>query len=55
MSFLGRKLTGHFQGEVVTDQREVEVPGTRVPGRLGETSNEVELDQDVRQANRATK
>ena len=32
MSFLGRKLTGHFQGEVVTDQREVEVPGTRVPG-----------------------
>ena len=33
MSFLGRKLTGHFQGEVVTDQREVEVPGTRVPGR----------------------
>ena len=35
MSFLGRKLTGHFQGEVVTDQREVEVPGTRVPGRAG--------------------
>ena len=34
MSFLGRKLIGHFQGEVVTDQREVEVPGTRVPGRL---------------------
>ena len=33
MSFLGRKLTGHFQGEVVTDQREVEVRGTRVPGR----------------------
>ena len=33
MSFLGRKLTGHFQGVVVTDQREVEVPGTRVPGR----------------------
>ena len=33
MSFLGRKLTGHFQGEVVTDQRDVEVPGTRVPGR----------------------
>ena len=26
MSFLGRKLTDHFQGEVVTDQREVEVP-----------------------------
>ena len=53
MSFLGRKLTGHFQDEVVTDQREVEVRGTRVPGRLGETSNEVELDQDVRQADRA--
>ena len=33
MSFLGRKPTGHVQGEVVTDQREVEVPGTRVPGR----------------------
>ena len=33
MSFLGRKLTGHFQGEVVTDQREVEVRGSRVPGR----------------------
>jgi hypothetical protein len=33
MSFLGRKLTGHFQGEVVTDQREVELRGTRVPGR----------------------
>ena len=32
MSFLGRKLTGHFQGEVVTDQREVEVSGTRAPG-----------------------
>ena len=53
MSFLGRKLTGHFQGEVVTNQREVEVPGTRVPGRLGETSDGVELDQDVRQADRA--
>jgi hypothetical protein len=33
MSFLGRKLTGRFQGEVVTDQREVELRGTRVPGR----------------------
>ena len=33
MSFLGRELTGHFQGEVVTDQREVEVPRTRVSGR----------------------
>ena len=53
MSFLGRKLTGHFQGEVVTDPREVEVPGSRIPGRLGETSDEVELDQDVRQTDRA--
>ena len=26
-------LTGHFQGEVVTDQREMELRGTRVPGR----------------------
>jgi hypothetical protein len=25
MSFLGRKLTGRFQGEVVSDQREVSV------------------------------
>ena len=33
MSFLGRKLTGHFQGELVTDQREVEVRSSRVPGR----------------------
>ena len=33
MSFLGRKLTGHFQGEVVIDQREMELRGTRVPGR----------------------
>jgi hypothetical protein len=33
MSFLGRKLNDHFQGEVVTDQREAEVPGTRGSGR----------------------
>ena len=33
MSFLGRKLSGRFQGEVVSDQREVELRGTRVPGR----------------------
>jgi len=33
MSFLGRKLTGRFQGEVVSDQREVEIRGSRVPGR----------------------
>jgi hypothetical protein len=33
MSFLGRKLTGHFLGEVVTDQMDVEILGKRVPGR----------------------
>jgi len=33
MSFLGRKLTGHFLGEVVTDQLVVDVLGKRVPGR----------------------
>lgn len=33
MTFLGRKLTGCFQGEVVTDQHEVELVGKRIPGR----------------------
>jgi hypothetical protein len=33
MSFLGRKLTGHFLGEVVTDQLAVDLLGKRVPGR----------------------
>jgi hypothetical protein len=33
MTFLGRKLTGHFLGEVLTDQREVNILGKRVPGR----------------------
>jgi len=33
MSFLGRKLTGHFLGEVVTFQMDVEILGKRVPGR----------------------
>jgi hypothetical protein len=33
MSFLGRRLTGHFLGEVVTDQREVDLRGKRIPGR----------------------
>ncbi len=31
MSFLGRKLTGHFQGEVVTDRFDPPLPG-RLPG-----------------------
>src|SRR5262249_61271867 len=35
MSFLGRKLAGRFQGEVVSDQAAVELRGTRVPGRRG--------------------
>ena len=29
MSFLGRKLTGHFQGEVVTDQPHPRRAGSR--------------------------
>jgi hypothetical protein len=33
MTFLGRKLTGHFLGEVVTDQFQVELRGRRIPGR----------------------
>jgi hypothetical protein len=33
MTFLGRKLTGHFLGEIVTDQRDVNLLGKRVPGR----------------------
>ena len=33
MTFLGRKLTGHFLGEVVTDQLDVNILGKRVPGR----------------------
>jgi hypothetical protein len=33
MTFLGRKLTGHFLGEVVTDHFEVELHGRRIPGR----------------------
>jgi len=32
MGFLGRKLTGHFAGELVTDLREHELKG-RLPGR----------------------
>ena len=38
MSFLGRKLTGHFQGEVVTDRFELplrgRLPGCRVKHRM---------------------
>jgi hypothetical protein len=33
MTFLRRKLTGHFLGEVVTDQFQVELRGRRIPGR----------------------
>jgi hypothetical protein len=33
MTFLGRKLTGHFVGEVVTDHMDVKMLGKRVPGR----------------------
>jgi len=33
MGFLGRKLTGHFLGEVVSDQMDVKMLGQRVPGR----------------------
>jgi hypothetical protein len=33
MTFLGRKLTGHFLGEVVTDHFHVELHGKRIPGR----------------------
>ena len=33
MTFLGRKLTGHFLGELVTDHFEVELHGRRIPGR----------------------
>ena len=33
MAFLGRKLTGHFLGEVVTAQFRVELRGRRIPGR----------------------
>jgi hypothetical protein len=33
MTFLGRKLTGHFVGEVVTDHMDVKILGKRVPGR----------------------
>lgn len=33
MTILGRKLTVHFLGEVVTDQFQVELQGRRIPGR----------------------
>ena len=33
MTFLGRKLTGRFLGEVVTDHFHVELHGKRTPGR----------------------
>ncbi|SRR5713101_944708 len=33
MSFLGRKLVGQFRGEVVTDNRENDLAGQRLPGR----------------------
>jgi hypothetical protein len=33
MTFLGRKLTGHFLGEVVTVKFQVELQGKRIPGR----------------------
>jgi hypothetical protein len=33
MTFLGRKLTGHFLGEVVSDLYHMELRGKRTPGR----------------------
>ena len=33
ITFLGRKLTGHFLGEVVADQFQAEPRGRRIPGR----------------------
>ena len=35
MTFLGRKLTGYFLGEVVTDQRDVNILGKRVLPTMG--------------------
>ena len=36
LTFLGRKLTGHFQGEVLTDSKKKRVPGARVKHRMKE-------------------
>ncbi len=48
LAFLGRKLHGKFEGEVLTDLRAQEIKG-RLLGHRVKTPHETELDQDVRQ------
>jgi hypothetical protein len=36
LTFLGRKLNGHFQGEVLTDMKRKRIPGARVKHRMKE-------------------
>jgi hypothetical protein len=47
MSFLGRKLTGHFEGEIVSDMN-AGVWRRRLPGARVQTSCERELADNVR-------
>ena len=48
MSFLGRKLTGHFLGEILSDMKEGGWRG-RIPWGKDQTSRKRELAEDVRQ------
>src|SRR5438093_5695747 len=53
MTFLGRKLNGNFQGDLVTDQLDFS-SAPRAPARPArEAPHEAQLDQDVQQGGAA--